>query len=286
MCNLKSALVLKDRVFMPEYDSHSTMIDELKLNDSSRNPGFVRVEISPPSGNVFESIASWEYKVDQDFRPDWYVSEYDERRVRESLAAWAKDRNGKYVDRKALSELSTGQTFKIRNVVFLVLDKDSDTVSCLSVGAVNEHMQFDANSNNFAESSINKYLNGEYLNWLSGQVGADNIVEHTVDLKDYYGNEAYDSISSKVSLLTLAQYHKYANIIPKTEQWYWLATPLQKDSWGVCGVDSDGDVDYYDYDGDGCAVRPFCIFKSSILVDCECGDSVARANSAIDAILG
>ena len=269
MCNLKSAIVLKDRVFMPEYDSHTAMLEELKIKDSSHNPSFVRVEVSPLSGNVFENIAGWQYKVDQDFRPDWYVAEYDEQRVREALSSWAKDRNGKYTKCKALSRLDVGETFMVGNITYLVLDKDANTVSCVTVGVINEHKQFDPESNNFATSAMNKYLNDEYLNWLAAQVRAENIIEHTVDFKDYYGNPSYDEYRAKVSLLTLEQYRKYESIIPKTEWYCWLATPLQKDSWGVCGILPGGRVGCGGYGWGRGAVRPFCIFKSSILVGCE-----------------
>ena len=33
MCKLKSAIILKDRIFVPEYDSHSEMLEELGIND-------------------------------------------------------------------------------------------------------------------------------------------------------------------------------------------------------------------------------------------------------------
>ena len=31
MCKLKSAIILKDRIFIPEYDSHSDMLKELGI---------------------------------------------------------------------------------------------------------------------------------------------------------------------------------------------------------------------------------------------------------------
>ena len=269
MCHYKSALVMKDKVFMPNYNSHSTMLEKLGITDDKCNPNFVRVEVTPPDGSIFSDISNWNYRVDQDFRPDWYVAEYDEQRTRESITLWAKDRFGKNTAKKQLGDLAVGATFQIGNIEYIVLDKNGDDVSCLAVDVIREETVFDGNSNNFATSAINKYLNGEYYNWLAGQVGAENIVEHTVDLTDYYGKKAYALASAKVSLLTLEQYRKYESIIPKTEQYYWLATPLEKDSWGVCCVCADGDVDYYVCDWHGGAVCPFCIFKSSIFVSCE-----------------
>lgn len=33
MCKLKSAIILKNKIFMPDYDSHSAMLEELKIKD-------------------------------------------------------------------------------------------------------------------------------------------------------------------------------------------------------------------------------------------------------------
>lgn len=34
MCQMKSAIILKDRVFIPDYDSHSDMLKELGIEDT------------------------------------------------------------------------------------------------------------------------------------------------------------------------------------------------------------------------------------------------------------
>ena len=77
MCKLKSAIILKDRIFMPDYDSHSDMLRELGIKDDylGASKKFVRAESSPSDGNVFSDIDSWEFRVDQDIRPDWFDEE-------------------------------------------------------------------------------------------------------------------------------------------------------------------------------------------------------------------
>lgn len=93
MCKLKSCIVLKDRIFCPDYDSHDGMLSELKIKDTRQNAErlFVRVELSPVDGDIFSSVDTWKMKVDQDILPDWWVAEAEEPRVRESVAKWAKD---------------------------------------------------------------------------------------------------------------------------------------------------------------------------------------------------
>ena len=55
MCKLKSAIILKDRIFMPDYDSHSKMLEELGITDDYFNASkvFVRAELVPENGDVF-----------------------------------------------------------------------------------------------------------------------------------------------------------------------------------------------------------------------------------------
>jgi len=54
MCQVKSAIVLKDRIYMPfKHDHHSQMLEELGIKDDSRFPNFVRVEITPKDGDIW-----------------------------------------------------------------------------------------------------------------------------------------------------------------------------------------------------------------------------------------
>ena len=118
MCKLKSCIVLKDRIFCPDYDSHDRMLSELGVEDTRENAErlFVRVELSPMDGDVFSPINTWRMKVDQDILPDWWVAEAEEPRVREAVAEWAKDhifcdaknldlKNGTYYLKNSRAEL-------------------------------------------------------------------------------------------------------------------------------------------------------------------------------------
>ena len=93
MCRFKSGIILKDRVFIPDYDSHTKMLEELKIADTEDNAKrlFVRAELMPPDNDVFTPVSSWKYHVDQDILPDWYVAEVDEMRMREAVTEWAKE---------------------------------------------------------------------------------------------------------------------------------------------------------------------------------------------------
>ena len=93
MCQLKSGIILKNRVFVPEYDSHTEMLDELGIKDDYFNASktFVRVELSPTGGDVFSDIDTWRLRVDQDITPEWYDEDTYKPQVVEAGKAWAKD---------------------------------------------------------------------------------------------------------------------------------------------------------------------------------------------------
>lgn len=93
MCQLKSGIILKNRVFVPEYDSHTQMLEELGIKDDYFNASktFVRVELSPTDGDVFSDIDTWKLSVDQDITPEWYDEDRYKPQVVEAVKEWAKD---------------------------------------------------------------------------------------------------------------------------------------------------------------------------------------------------
>nr|DAG61467.1 MAG TPA: hypothetical protein [Caudoviricetes sp.] len=95
MCQLKSCLVLKDRVYCPDYDIHQDMLDKLGIKDDylGASKTFVRVELTPPDGmrSLMEPLDRWTLKVDQDVTPEWWDEKADRQRVEEAVEAWRKE---------------------------------------------------------------------------------------------------------------------------------------------------------------------------------------------------
>ena len=91
MCQFKSAIVLKDRVFVADYDHHTQMLEELKIEDTRRNAEnlFVRVELIPQD-DYFSDIETWELNVDQDIIPEWFIEKVDKPRVINVVKLWAE----------------------------------------------------------------------------------------------------------------------------------------------------------------------------------------------------
>ena len=93
MCRLKSGIILKDRIFIPEYDSHTKMLEELGIEDNyfTASKTFVRFELLPKDNDVFTNIDDWKLNIDQDIVPDWYNEEIYKPRVIERVKDWAKE---------------------------------------------------------------------------------------------------------------------------------------------------------------------------------------------------
>lgn len=94
MCQLKSCLVLKDRVFCPDYNSHQSMLEELGIEDDYLHASktFVRVEFTPPDNtkSLIEPLDRWTLKVDQDIVPEWWDEKADRQRVEKAVEIWRK----------------------------------------------------------------------------------------------------------------------------------------------------------------------------------------------------
>lgn len=169
---------------------------------------------------------------------------------------------------KELGNVTPGKVIKIGNLEFIVFKQLGGETDLLWRYALAERRKFDKDTVNYAESSIRKYLNTEVYEMLAAEVGAENIVEHAVDLTTEDGLKVYDSVTDKVSLITEQMYKENRDVIgPNLDSWWWLATACSKQE--LCGcvrvVCNRGILHYDVYYFDG-GVRPFCILKSNILV--------------------
>ena len=90
MCRFKSGICLKDRVFVPDYDSHSRMLEELHIEDDFAHASkvFVRVELSPIDGDKASDVGGWKLNVDQDVLPDWWDETVDLPRIKAAVKSW------------------------------------------------------------------------------------------------------------------------------------------------------------------------------------------------------
>lgn len=167
--------------------------------------------------------------------------------------------------------LGIGDTFELADTTWKILDITSAGYICLADSI--EDMKFDSDSNNWENSGLRSYLNGEFFEKIAAEIGSENIVPFERNLLSLDGQTEYGKCEDKVSLLTVDEYRKYRNLIPNTKDyWWWLvspwSTPCNDYKRAVAVVSSAGYIDGSRcYDNYG--VRPVCIFSSSIF---ESGD--------------
>ena len=72
MCNFFSAIITIDSIiFDKNVDSHEILIEQARLDDTTKTPDFVRIEYVPVDNDIF-TIDGWKMKIDQDLIPDWF----------------------------------------------------------------------------------------------------------------------------------------------------------------------------------------------------------------------
>jgi DNA-binding cell septation regulator SpoVG len=170
---------------------------------------------------------------------------------------------------KTLAEIKIGDTFKVADIEFIKFADENGQAIAVAKDAV-FHSEFGDN-NNFAESKVKNRLESEILPKIEKVVGAENIIEHEVDLLSLDGDDKWGKARCKISIPTFDFYRHNVKMFDnyKLNAWWWLATPdttakHYNDNWAVCvsprGFMGNGIyIDVY-------AVRPFIIFVSSISV--------------------
>lgn len=184
-----------------------------------------------------------------------------------------------------LADVPFGKNFEIWGHAYTVLDGDDKGVFVLEADAVCEmpfredEVDYKVAPNDFRDSSVRAYLEGTYTENLV-RVGAklyEDILPMELDLKCTLRQHEYGVARVHAGLLTLEQYGKYYDIIPRIDTTYWLATPWKTPSRSpltyyssyVWYVDSDGNYNGWSY-GYTYGVRPALTLSPSLLVSVEC----------------
>lgn len=139
----------------------------------------------------------------------------------------------------ALKGVPVGKTFKVWGKKFTVLRQDEGKVFVLAAEFATtmqfreEGKEYKVAPNDFRDSSVKEYLNGEYIDELvaAGAGRNEDIFPLTVDLKCTMGQHEYGTDTVNAGLLTLEQYGEFYDIIPLIDDdWWCLATPWKTPS--------------------------------------------------------
>lgn len=112
----------------------------------------------------------------------------------------------------------------------------------------------------------------EILPVIAKEVGASNLVIHTVNLTSVDMQKEFEPCECLVRPLTFDEVREYNDLLVNKElnDLWWTCTPWSTEErgwkYGITVVSPSGNIDY-DYCNDHYrGVRPFCILKSNIFV--------------------
>lgn len=188
-----------------------------------------------------------------------------------------------------LRKVPCGETFTVFGEEFVVLDHVDGGVLSIRKGIWKKAVFDRSGNSNLSEADIRQVLSeyGELLKARGAKAG--DLHSQRVDLKATDGTRVYGYLDCTVALLTLEQYGKYKEIIPKADDWWWLATPVWT-RWlrspgtggtgGVWGVYSGGVYDGWNAD-DSLGVRPVLTFNSCLLVSWQDDDREDTPDEAV-----
>jgi len=216
MCKLKSAIILKDSIFIPDYDSHTQMLEELGIKDTKANAEklFIRAELYPANGDVFSPIENWVFKVDQDITPEWYVENYDKERMYNAVKKWAKDRIHIGVDGLKINAGANHFIKDCKNVevcgsasIKYVCDSASINKVCGSAsincvyGSASINKVFDSASINevFDSASINKVYGSASINCVYGLASINKVFD-SASINKVYGSASINCVYGSASI--------------------------------------------------------------------------------------
>lgn len=170
-----------------------------------------------------------------------------------------------------LSSLNPGETFKIAEHDFIVLNNKEETTFVISKGFMAEDVKFDENTRDYNKSSLKKLIESKIQPVIENSIGAENLVEHEVDLTSVDNQNEFGSCKCKVRPMVFDEARQYNDLIANEnlDDWTWTCTPWSTEKRGykysIAVVRPSGRVSF-DYYYGSYGVRPVCILKSNIFV--------------------
>ena len=168
---------------------------------------------------------------------------------------------------KMLSDFQAGATVKYHGEPCLILEHRKDGTLLMVLEQIEHTFGSD---NDFAKSYLREHLNGAYMDTLT-QGNRGEILKRTIDLTALNGSKEYGTYPCYIAPLTLDEYRKYHDIIPKPGKWEWSVTPWstpcvnENETW-VMGLYTNGGVN-----GNLCSnifgSRPAFLLPSNYIVE-------------------
>ena len=95
MCEFASFVLTKTSEYsLATSNSHTDIIEHYHLREMHPNgldAAILKVEITPPADDMHAPIEKWNFRIDQDIRPEWFEPDEVEKRTRAALARRSTD---------------------------------------------------------------------------------------------------------------------------------------------------------------------------------------------------
>lgn len=170
-----------------------------------------------------------------------------------------------------LSELTPGEVFKIGEHDFIVLEQKNGATKVISKGFMAEDIVFDEDTRDYSKSNLKEVIENDIQPIIEAELGADNLVEHIVDLTSVDMQHEFEPCTCKVRPITFDEARQYNNLIvnKKLDDWWWTCTSwsaADRGFWYSMAVVSLSGVISNCNCCSSNGVRPACILKSNIFV--------------------
>ena len=198
-----------------------------------------------------------------------------------------------------MNSLKPGETFMIGKHEFIVLEQNYETTNVISKNLMAENVRFDGDTRDYNKSALKKYIDEKIKPIILENVGAGNLVEHSVPLTSVDNQNEFNDCICEVRPITFDEAREYNDLLVNEDltDYYWTITPWSTAERGlkyaiviavsythltlptitpwstaerglkyaIVIVSPSGLIYYYScYNLLG--VRPFCILKSNIFV--------------------
>ena len=169
-----------------------------------------------------------------------------------------------------LSTLAAGEVFEIAEHDFIVLEQQEGQTAVISKAFMAKNIVF-GESKDYNTSNLKEVIERDIQPIIERAVGAENIVEHEVDLTSVDMQNEYGACRCKVRTINFDEARKYNDLLVNNDlpDWWWTCTPWSTEErgweWSMSVVSPSGyfrcNLCNFNF-----GVRPFCILKSNIFV--------------------
>ena len=174
-------------------------------------------------------------------------------------------------EKVVLSSLKPGETFMIGEHEFIVLEQSYGMTNVISKNLMAENVRFDGDTRDYNKSALKWYIEKEIRPIILENVGAGNLVEHSVALTSVDNQNEFDNCICEIRPITFDEAREYNDLLVNEDlpDCYWTLTPWSTAERGwkyYILVVSPSGVFRSNCCVNGGGVRPFCILKSNIFV--------------------